>query len=546
MVLDKDTFERLKQNDPSVTHLHTHLDCRSGIENPNRSTDDIFNSIDWGKDGYCISNNTQLEKIEIYILRNTIISSNGITNQVQRYVLGQEGDNLPNRQQLQDFFSCIYQNRSIKELFINNMCITDDFGSELIEGLCGHHSLTILRFGHVSIGCRAIREVLKHPKSKIEDLSLQSCWLDDEGFVILCDALSGNNTMKRFHLSGNKSITSVGWSALSTVLQHPNCKLIELALFDNSINDHALGNVLSRSAIKVLSLSGNRSPHRGNRSPHRGNASISSTGWLMLFNQLSQTSIADLNLCYNDIEDSSLLGLVNITSLKCLDLQNNKLITPAGWQSFFNTLQAKGTQLVKLKISDNKVGAIGAVALGNLLSNMTALKELEMSDMSRADDDSDNITSQGWVSLFAALQNTELDLVNLDLGGNTSRNTIDDEGMQLLVPLVSSMSSLHHLSLRNNRLVSPTGSQLLTGFFQSPSFILKSLDLDGTNLNDDTVIALTNALAGNKTLETLGLEECRDEDEDNLITERGWAAVSNLLCNKLSIMDTYNSNHIHT
>ena len=105
MVLDKDTFERLKQNDPSVTHLHTHLDCRSGIENPNRS-DDIFNSIDWGKDGYCISNNTQIEKIEIYILRNTIISSNGITNQVRRYVLGQEGQNLPTKQQ-QDFFALV-------------------------------------------------------------------------------------------------------------------------------------------------------------------------------------------------------------------------------------------------------------------------------------------------------------------------------------------------------------------------------------------------------------------------------------------------------
>ena len=33
------------------------------------------------------------------------------------------------------------------------------------------------------------------------------------------------------------------------------------------------------------------------------------------------------------------------------------------------------------------------------------------------------------------------------------------------------------------------------------------------------------------------------DDDDNLITRRGWTAVSNILCNKTSIMDTYNSNH---
>ena len=32
-------------------------------------------------------------------------------------------------------------------------------------------------------------------------------------------------------------------------------------------------------------------------------------------------------------------------------------------------------------------------------------------------------------------------------------------------------------------------------------------------------------------------------ENDLIITKRGWDAVSNLLCNKTSIMDTYNSNH---
>ena len=43
-------------------------------------------------------------------------------------------------------------------------------------------------------------------------------------------------------------------------------------------------------------------------------------------------------------------------------------------------------------------------------------------------------------------------------------------------------------------------------------------------------------------------EDSEDYDDDtdeyfSLFTERGWHAVSSLLCNKTSIMDTYNSNH---
>jgi len=40
-----------------------------------------------------------------------------------------------------------------------------------------------------------------------------------------------------------------------------------------------------------------------------------------------------------------------------------------------------------------------------------------------------------------------------------------------------------------------------------------------------------------------GSYEDDDEDHDNMITERSWEAISTLLCNKTSILETYNSNH---
>ena len=53
------------------------------------------------------------------------------------------------------------------------------------------------------------------------------------------------------------------------------------------------------------------------------------------------------------------------------------------------------------------------------------------------------ITSLGWQTLFNSLQDSNLDLVKLNLGSNI----IDDEGLQLLVYLVSRMSSLEVLDL---------------------------------------------------------------------------------------------------
>jgi len=189
---------------------------------------------------------------------------------------------------------------------------------------------------------------------------------------------------------------------------------------------------------------------------------------------------------------------------------------------------------VRLNISNNNVGDVGAAALGSLLIDMNTLKSLCMRDMSYSDNEPDNITAQGWIALFNSLQGSNLDLVKLDLSGNT----IDDEGIHLLIRLVSDMNSIKDLRLSYNYSVTPTGWLALSDYLQSPNFELRELDLNCNNVNDDTLIAFTSALAHNKTLERLYIY-----DEAESLTERGWKAVSILLCNKTSIMDTYFSNH---
>ena len=491
---NNEILQRLKQNDPSILGLHIPLRY-------DENGDYLFiNNIDWKKDGDCISNNTHLKRL--YTTYDGSSDDDGI-----RYILGEEGHNLPTRQKLQDFFSCVYQNSSINEIIISEMTIDGDFGGGLIEGLSGHTSLTELEIGYAgigSVGCRAIGNILKHPESKLKELHLPGCKLDIVGLSILCNAIVGNNKLKKLCLKKN-SITDQGLDVLVSAL--------------------------CGSSVKALDLS--------------YNYSISSRGWHTFLGLLEQTSIKNLILegnmnRSNEIDDTCLALLANIRALTSLDLSGNaQFISISGWRTFFSTIQRRGTQLVKLDIARCQIGNRSSEALGSLLSSMNSLKELDMSH--------ENITSQGWQTLFTSLHGSNLHLVKLNLSGNT----IDDEGIQLLIPLLSNKIYLKILNLSSNKRVTPSGWQALSDFLRSPNFVLERLFLDNNNIDDDTLITFASALTDNKTLEWLDVEQVppdEDEDEDDndldLITKRGWLAVSNLVCNKRSILDTYTSNHV--
>ena len=442
----KDGLERLKQNDQNITYLSVQLNCDGNGEC-------FFNSIDWKVDGECISNNTHIKGLHI--------TYHGVPfgrPHAQKYTLGEQGDNLPTKEKLQDFFSCIYRNSSIRNLGFSSVSINNNFSARLLGGLGDHPSLKSLEFEHGYFGslvCSALGKVLKHPKSKLKKLRLSHNGLDNVGIICLSDALLGISRMKMLCISYNHQITSDGWRQLSTVISDPNCKLVALDISNTGMNDEgveSLGSTLNGSTIEVLNLVSNKY--------------VSRAGWHKLLNHLSQTSIVHLNLGRNEIDNGGLAALATVGSLKSLDLHHNQSITPSGWCTFFNLLQRIGTQLVKLDISRNKVGDEGAAVLGNLLRSMTALKTLQMNSIA-------SITAQGWVSFFNALQDTDLDLESFSV----FNNKIDDEGIRHLVPLVSNMGSLKDILLLINRQVTPTGWQTFARYLQSPNFAFGELDI---------------------------------------------------------------------
>jgi len=510
--LDENTLQRLKKNDSSVTHLSLSLSASD------QNYHNYFNDIDWKVDGDCISNNTHLKKLCVF---------------------GSISADHKNRRQLEDFFSCIYRNRSINVIDINSACI--EFGGDLIDVLQGHPSINRLdvsvsystKLG--SKGCGVLGKVLEHKRCKLRDLCLPNCDLDDEGLCIVCNSLLGNSTLKKLDLSGNCQISPIGWTALSTFLQSTNCNLVELNLYRTGINDEVadvLGNALRVSSVKILDLS--------------SNGNIGSAGWQTLLSQLSQTSIEiSLDISSEDINDDCLPLLATIGTLKSLDMSCNSSITPEGWESFFDSLQRRGTKLVELNISENNIGYEGSDALSRLISSMNTLKTLNMNDMKYTEDYRGITQASVWQDFFETplmpSQVFNLDLVNLYLGDIN----ICGSGIDSLTRLVSSMPSLKRLTLGYNRSVSSAGWLALSEYLQSPNFALEELDLGQNNINDDTVIAFTRALVHNKSLKLLCLYQDPEDfdDDDNLITERGWSAISNLLYNKTSIMDTYKSNH---
>jgi len=522
ITLDKKVLQRLPN--PSVTAV------KISFEIMHDDGESYFKDFDWKEDGDCIANNTHLKRLKIYYEFGS------------KHSLGEDGDNLPTQQQLQDFFSCIYRNRTITALSFRSITIANKFGGSLIEGLQAHLSLKRLEieYGRLgSIGLTAVGKVLSHTNSKLKDIRLSNCYLNDEDMRYLSGALLGNSRLNKLDIERNSQITSVGWRALSTVIQHPNCKLTKLSLSWNDITDEGaiiVGGALSGSSVKALDLC--------------HNTLISHIGWQTLLRQLSETSVEHLNLTYNDIGDDGLTVLASISTLKSLDMYNsNESVSFSGWRSFFTALQTRRMQFKKLNLSYNNIANGGIDVLGSVLSiSGSALKILDIDGMSYSNVSGGyvSITPRGWQRFFTTLQDSNLNLVKLNLGSNT----IDDEGIRVLIRLVSSMTSLKYLNLGSNIRVTPTGWQALSGFFQSPNFALETLGLSDNNIDDDTLIGFTNALTQNTTLKMLNLykesfSDSEDDTDDGIfITGRGWAAIKTLLCNKSSIMDTYNSNHM--
>jgi Ran GTPase-activating protein (RanGAP) involved in mRNA processing and transport len=135
------------------------------------------------------------------------------------------------------------------------------------------------------------------------------------------------------------------------------------------------------------------------------------------------------------------------------------------------------------------------------------------------------------MALSTLIQWTTTELLDLELDDNA----IGDEGMELLVTGLSSSASLNGLRLANNGITS-IGIEALSNVLKSPNSQLSHLGLNFNSFGDNGANILASSLANNVSLKSIDLFRCN-------ITDEGWKAFANLICDSSSVNKTHLSNH---
>jgi hypothetical protein len=210
-------------------------------------------------------------------------------------------------------------------------------------------------------------------------------------------------------------------------------------------------------------------------------------------------------------------------------------ITSAGWIQCFPLLIDSFISLENLLLPVNNIE--GAAMLVELLGAHTSLKLLDLTS-------SNSITSEGWIRCFQLLLNSKpsLDTLLLD------RNSIDNEGAELLIELIAGDFSLSTLSLQRNASITIDGWSMFTEVLHPSSCSkLKVLKLGamGEHPGDDTsieeyVIAYYHILAMNTTVERLKLF---DPYNNPAVMLCDWYVFAEALCDNSSITSIFQSNH---
>ena len=211
--------------------------------------------------------------------------------------------------------------------------------------------------------------------------------------------------------------------------------------------------------------------------------------------------------------------------------------------------------LTKININRCDFGDEGTRLFALAIGSCTIKKSLQQVEL-----ENNNIADEGMVDILTALS-MHPNLEYLDLDGNClrkngclalstllrcsakvlqklfiSRNEINDEGIEALVPALKTCSHLKVLYLSDNTLITARGWQSLASILEGPNSNLERLNVSQNNIDDKAVATFANALTNNHRLEQLLFTL-------NPITDVGWQAFLKLLCDTSSVNATFLSNH---
>ena len=271
---------------------------------------------------------------------------------------------------------------NLEQIDISDNHLGDKKTADIIDGLTKLRHLVELNLGRNEIrkkGCKALRKLLRIPKTNLRKLFLNNNDIDDTCVDILYGGLVANNSLQFLNLQHQKHITSSGWSVFFDVLSNSVCSLDMILVCGNTLGDDgaiSLGKSLpGNTRLSVMHL--------------RDCRNVSSVGWQGFSRGLSysNSSIISLDLSNCNIDDYGALGIASAlatnTVLQRLKMECIGVITSAGWREFFRQLtMCVSPSLQTLSFSNNKIDDGGIALLAIALPKMSKLTTFNMTYIS--------------------------------------------------------------------------------------------------------------------------------------------------------------------
>ena len=399
--LTADVLLQLKRNDPDLKNVVVYFHFQDHF---NLTFFDAF-SVDWAEGGPCISNNTHLETLCIHdalrsegpsdrddvsnmvsfikaIARNTSITELSLWNGGPDLLplvfegLASRFGNVNGLRKL-ELTNIHYFHISDIHMFIsalqgygplgstlehieigccqitgNRYISVDAVASQLIEAVGKYCKLVKLGWGGnpgeggLGNNCiQSLAQLLNNPNCMMEDIKFEYCCngrVDTTDSVVLANALSNYNKIKRIDLSHNTWFGDNEWTKMFQWLQSPSCSLEDLRLHEPvNVPNTLLDTLSSNSSLKVIDLGATEG--------------ISTEQWLSFADSLQGANIEILRLRgnqYNDNDSDADDGtningevvasfaqlLINNTSLCELDFGGNHFVDDEVVLSFANVL----------------------------------------------------------------------------------------------------------------------------------------------------------------------------------------------------------------
>ncbi|EJK56095.1 hypothetical protein THAOC_24083, partial [Thalassiosira oceanica] len=286
--------------------------------------------------------------------------------------------------------------------------------------------------------------------------------------------------------------------------------------------------------------------------------------------------------------DEVIKHLINHCQLESLSLVNAGL-TPTGISAIASMLQKPDTKLVGLELESNGIGVDefktiveslstnrtlqglsynnfngAAIESTQLIDRLLSLKDLRLRMLSTsceriADPEAAmlskrfnsygnltylqlelgaSLTMSGWNALGDYIQSSRCILDQLNL----PNSNLDDAKLQSLSTWISSHGTIKYLHLHENRAITVDGWRVFFHLvLENPKSKLNVLDISDCGIEDETIRLFANAIRRNCTLRHIDVGSSDEGESD--VTKEGWDFITNVLCSKTSIMETYLSNH---